>query len=218
MFELLKKTFEIKIWTQKIKYEQASYYETMEFLYDKQKESFNINIWALDFLKENWFDLEKFEKESNKKFKEKSKYDFNEFMALVILPKYIPTILTTRFKWYFSTWDNPKKPKIITHGEKTPTIQEAYYAGLASHFNTDILTVLKSYTFEAIQYLERWIQFNNNNYTKEWKELNKINVRNIEVANDPEIIQKAKEHEEFKKKSQEAFVKNLVAKFEKNKK
>ena len=145
MFELLKKDFEIEILEQKVEYKQLSYYDCLELHYRIQKD-FDLYKWTYDFLKD------------------KITITYDDVLKIDV-KKLFDVYLDTACRWFYD-----KKWK---WWKWVPF--ESFISFIAKEMRLDVITMLKTYTPEAFNYITDWIIYNLNEQTKEGQNRNKIN-------------------------------------------
>ena len=176
MFELLKKTFTIKVLDEVIEYKQLSYYECLELHYLINEPWFNIVEWVYKFLK--------------------TKLDIKEKDLLNIdIQKFFEVYLNTGCRWFYN---KVKNKKIKEDLDIMPF--EAYISFIANQLCIDPIWLLKKYTAEAFEYVCDGVLYNLKEQTKEWKRANQLkklreeNKKEITTEDDLEQIKKAREH------------------------
>lgn len=149
MFELIKKTYWLKIWNNIYTYKQASLAESIDYLYIRQKDF----KWA-EYLAELFGkDLSS---ENNKEF-------ISDLLELDEI-KTLKTIESTRHKHFFGTWSKWKQDTIPYN---------AYIVHLCDKLNVSPKNLLEDYTAEAINYLQWWVTYIANEQTEEGRQKNK---------------------------------------------
>jgi hypothetical protein len=177
MNKLLRKDYEleISIWNKKkvFMYQQATAYETLEFIELASKENFNVLEWVYDFLN-NVCKVKKIPFTNNISRKEYMKYVKN-------FDKIFRVIKDTYFKWAFGKEETEQE-----------TLFESYIAFMSKELNIDPLRLLKEYTFEQLTTISDGVIYNINMQTEEGQKANKkiMNKRKIEKQ-DPEELKKA---------------------------
>lgn len=153
----LELTFEKKIlfWTytynKNFKFNQASAYDTLEFLKEQEKESFNMIVWVINFLSE----------QTPLKKKEKN-------IIIQNIVTIIDNIKSTYFKWAFNRTEEDKK-----NIDQYWLPMNAYIMILSEKMNIDPLILLKRYTFEQLTYFTEWIIYNMNEQSEDWQKRNR---------------------------------------------
>jgi len=153
----LELTFEKKIlfWTytynKNFKFNQASAYDTLKFLKEQEKESFNMIVWVINFLSEK----------NPLKKKEKN-------IIIQNIVTIIDNIKSTYFKWAFNRTEEDKK-----NIDQYWLPMNAYIMILSEKMNIDPLILLKRYTFEQLTYFTEWIIYNMNEQSEDWQKRNR---------------------------------------------
>jgi len=151
MFEILKKTYRLDLLGKTLVYEQLSMYDCIEFLWQINEESIEIEQWAYNFIRQRI-------KITKKEFKQ------------IDVEKFMQVMFDTAFKSFFNS---SKK------GSKYPF--EAYVMFLSEKFSLDPETLMKRYTPEQISYFVEGIIYNNNEQSKEGQRRNKMNAAMKEI-------------------------------------
>lgn len=160
MHRLLEKKYEISLvinkrflfipYTKKIllKFWEAKFIDTVEFMETIKGEWTNIIKWLIKFIKEH----------TNKNI---NKSDINYIMMYA--DKIIPKIKETFFNWCF-WWE--------WWWEESP--MSSYITILSEKLNIHPLELINKYTIKQLEYLTEWLVWNANCQTKEWEKKNRL--------------------------------------------
>lgn len=172
MQRLLSKSYEINLLIQKrflfipytkkilLKFWEARFIETIEFIETIKWDWTNIVVWLLRFV-------------NNHSIKKPTKKDKQYIMMYA--DKILPKIKDTFFEWCFS-WKESK--------EESP--MSSYITILSEKLNIDPLELMNKYTMRQIEFLTEWLVWNANAWSKEWERKNRLRLVQQKAKNRPQ--------------------------------
>lgn len=150
-----------------LKYKQANIEETIMFLQETKDKKWDHTDWFFSFLKEFW-DMDKTKERLLKLW-----WDVTQ--------RIFKLILDTRFRWVFDTW----KKRSSEWGRST--LYSAALMLVCEKLSIDPDTFQKKYTIEQMNRFIKWISYNANEWSEEWRRQND-RVRFNEENNDEDLI------------------------------
>ena len=170
MKRILKTDFELIVLKQKLKYNQYSLRECIEYTNIARNDDFNIEDWLYDFLKDR-INI--------------SKLELKKLDTWLL----IKTLYSTLFRWFFAEWTWSSWWKTIPYS--------AYIMFLADWDITKINSIL-DLTPTLIEFWLEWKIYNINEQSKEGQKRNKINsirqdLKSWDIDKDLEDIKQMRE-------------------------
>lgn len=142
-----------------LKFWEAKFIETIEFLESIKWDWTNIVVWLLRFIE-------------NHTIKKLTKNDRQYIMMYA--DKILPQIKETFFEWCFS-WKENK--------EESP--MSSYITILSEKLNIHPLELMNKYTMRQLEFLTEWLVWNANAWSKEWERKNRLRLVQQKTKNRP---------------------------------
>ncbi len=152
-----------------LKYEQATLQEFFEF-YGKSKEIQIQELLELINSQIPFSNLERVKKRLIKNYK-------TEIEMIIDYEKLLINILNNRFRTHNSMFEWVSTG---TSWKKTPSLMRNSFAQVCNFWNVSFDDLIEKYTIEQFLWLLDWVRFENNNQSKDWKNINYMAMQDVD--------------------------------------